>query len=201
MRQMRLFVAINFPDVVKQSLGTFINHLRDLTADAKWVEAGNLHLTVQFLGNVPEDQVPAVVTALNRSVAGVASFRLNVSGVGVFPSVQRPRVLWAGVEGETSALIRLHRQVQRELEQLGFEPENRRFSPHLTLARVRSPLGFPAVMEKAEEIAGKKGKFGSADIVSVDLMLSELSPRGPQYSVLARIPIAGASGLNKGVRA
>ncbi|MCL6582094.1 MAG: RNA 2',3'-cyclic phosphodiesterase [bacterium] len=153
MRQMRLFIAINFPDKVKQVLGSLIKELRELPSDTKWVEEENLHLTVQFLGNVLEGQVPDVVAALKRSAAGVSPFRLDLGGVGVFPSIERPRVFWAGVSGETAVLSRLHRQVRREMEQIGFEPEKRRFSPHLTLARLRSHLGFPAVMERAEDLS------------------------------------------------
>jgi len=187
---MRLFVAVNFPDEIKQALGAFIKDIRQHPADVKWVEVKNLHLTVQFLGSVPEDQVPAIVNALNRSGTGVNPFYLSLSGVGVFPSIERPRVLWAGVSGDTDFLSRLHRQVQKELAQLGFEPEKRPFSPHLTLARVRSPQGFSAFMERSEKLAGKHGKFGTAKIVSLDLMLSELGSKGPEYFVLARIPLS-----------
>lgn len=189
LQSMRLFVAVNFPDEIKQALGAFIKGIRQHPVDVKWVEVENLHLTVQFLGNVPEDQVSAIVDALNRSRTGVNPFYLSLSGVGVFPSIEQPRVLWVGVSGETDFLSRLHRQVQKELEQLGFESEKRRFSPHLTLARVRSPQGFSAVMERAEQLAGKQGKFGTAKIVSLDLMQSELEPKGPKYSFLTRIPL------------
>lgn len=189
MRQVRLFIAINLTDELKQTIGSIIKDLRRFPCDAKWVEDGHLHLTVQFLGNVPEDQIAFIENALKRSVVDVAPFNLNLSGVGAFPSVERPRVLWVGVSGETAVLSRLHHQVQKEMEPLGFEPEKRRFSPHLTLARVRSPLGFSAVMERAEKLAVKHGQFGSAKITSMELMLSELGPKGPKYSVLARIPL------------
>ena len=192
-RQLRLFVAVNFPDNIKKNLGSIIRELRRLPSDAKWVEEENLHLTVRFLGNVAEDRVPAIVNALSRSVAGIVPFRLEPDGVGVFPSVKRPRVLWAGLSGETAVLARLHRQVSGELGRLGFKPENRKFLPHFTLARVRSPLRFSDVMEKAEKLVQQHGKFGPAKIASIELMLSELSPKGPKYSVLARIPFTGSN--------
>ncbi|MCL6634338.1 MAG: RNA 2',3'-cyclic phosphodiesterase [Peptococcaceae bacterium] len=191
MRQMRLFVAINLPEPVKQVLGSFVGELRRLTSDARWVEQGNLHLTLKFLGNVPEEQVPAIIAALERSAAGVPPFRLDLGGVGVFPSMERPRVFWVGVSGETAALSRLHRQVQEEMKQLGFEPENRRFTPHLTLARLRSPLGFAAVLERADMLARQQGRFGSVKVASMELMLSELSPGGARYSVLAGFSLPG----------
>lgn len=150
MRQMRLFIAVNFPEKIKRTLGAFIRGLSQIPSDLKWVREENLHLTVQFLGNVPEERVPAVSAALQKSVTGIAPFRLVLKGVGVFPSVERPRVLWAGIGGETAPLLILQRQVQREMGLMGFEPEKRKYSPHLTLARARSPYGFIDVMEKAE---------------------------------------------------
>lgn len=191
MRQMRLFVAVNFPDKIKKTLGSVINELRRLPSGAKWVDEENLHLTVQFLGNVPEEQAPAVTDALKRSADGIPAFRLILAGVGVFPSVERPRVLWAGFSGDTSILISLHRRVEKEMEKIGFTPENRRYLPHLTLARIRTPAGFQNVFEEAKQLAEKCGSFGSAEIGSVDLMRSELGPRGSKYYKLAAIPLKG----------
>lgn len=187
---MRLFIAINFPDKVKQTLGSFIDDLRRIPLDAKWVEVENLHLTVQFLGNAPAEQVPAIVSVLHCSVEGIPSFSLALEGVGVFPSVERPRVLWVGVSGETALLFRLHRRVQEEVDLLGYEAEKRRFSPHLTLARLKSLIGFPALWEMAASLGERYGKFGLVKFSSVELMQSELEPKGPKYSILARIPLS-----------
>jgi len=191
LRQMRLFVAINFSDDVRKKIGSIIRELQQLPSDIKWVDDSNLHLTVQFLGNVPEDQIPAIVNVLNHSVTGINNFRLDLGGVGVFQSVERPRVLWMGISGDTAILSRLQRQVQEGLRQLGFKPEKRRFSPHLTLARVRSPFGFPNILGKAEMLVGKNEKFVSANINSIELMLSELSSKGSNYFVLSRISLSG----------
>ncbi len=188
---MRLFIAVNLPGEIKRTLGAFIQELRRFPADAKWVGEANLHLTLQFLGNVSEEQVPAIVQGLNLAAGEVTPFKLVISGVGVFPSVERPRVLWVGVSGETTVLADLHRRVQKEMGLLGFEPEQRKFSPHLTLARIRSPQGFRTLLDKAEEYAGRAKKFGETRIVSIELMLSELSPKGAKYYVLASMPLSG----------
>lgn len=193
MWQMRLFVAVNFPDQAKAKLGSIVKELRRLPSDLKWVDEQNVHLTIQFLGNVPETLVSAIVDNLNCSVAGIAPFKINLGGVGVFRSVERPRVLWMGISGDTAALARLHAEVQEGLGQLGFEPERRRFSPHLTLGRVRSPLGFSAIIERAKELVAKKGELGLINVASIELMLSELSSRGPKYTVLSRIPLVGST--------
>lgn len=190
MRVMRLFVAVNFPFEIKKSIGSFIQDLRKVKADLKWVEPENLHLTVQFLGNVSEEQVADIVEALKRPAAGIAPFTLKLSGVGVFPARERPRVFWVGAAGETDKLLELSRRVQRELKGLGFDPGKNKFSPHLTIARLRSPAGFSDVMDRAEKAAENK-VFGSAKISTVDLMLSELGPKGPKYYTLARAPLGG----------
>lgn len=193
MRQVRLFIAINFPDQVKRSLGAFMNELRALPSDAKWVEVENLHLTLLFLGNVLESQAPSITRALNRSVKGANNFCLNLGGVGVFPGPARPRVFWVGVSGDTAVLLWLYQRVQKEMGRLGFESGKSRFTPHLTLARLRSPIGFSAVMERAEKLAGERKILSSVEVKSVELMLSELGPRGPKYSVLTRAPLTGSS--------
>ncbi len=182
---------MNLPGKVKRSLGELIQVLRRFPSDARWVEEANLHLTLQFLGNVSEEQVPAIVDGLNHAAEAVKPFKLELGGVGVFPTVERPRVLWVGVSGETLALEDLQRRVQREMGLLGFLAEQRKFSPHLTLARIRSPLGFRMLLKGAEEFTGRSKKFGDLQIISIELMLSELSPKGSKYYVLARIPLSG----------
>jgi 2'-5' RNA ligase len=187
---MRLFVAVNFPAKIKNEIGSLIDDLKGIPADLKWVEAHNLHLTLQFLGNVSEAQITAVAEALKKSAEGVGPFTLKVSGVGAFPAREKPRVFWAGITGETGILLNLSRQVQREMKVLGFAPGKNRFSPHLTLARLRSSAGFPELIERAEKLAEKKD-FGSAKIKTIELMLSELSPKGPKYFALASVPLTG----------
>jgi len=188
---MRLFIAVNLPVEIKRSLGSLIQVLRRFPLDARWVPEANLHLTLQFLGNVPEEQVPAIVQGLNLAAGEVAPFKLVISGVGVFPSVERPRVLWVGVSGETTALTDLQRRVQREMGLLGFAAEQRKFSPHLTLARIRSPRDIRNLLQKAGEYAEKTKKFGETRVVSIELMQSELSPAGAKYYVLASMPLSG----------
>jgi len=190
-RQMRLFVAVNLPKEIKKEIGSLISELKFIPADLKWVDPENLHLTVQFLGNVSEDQVLTVAESLKRSAAGAGPFALKLSGIGVFPSLEKPRVFWAGVTGETAALLNLSRLVQSDLLRLGFAPGKNKFSPHLTLARLRSPAGFADVLDRAEKIAGNK-VFGSARIKTIELMSSELGPRGPKYFTLATVSLAGS---------
>lgn len=198
LQQVRLFVAVNFPVAAKEKISSLVGELQKMPSDVKWVKAANLHLTVQFLGNVDAGQTPAIVDALRRAVTGINSFQLMPGGAGVFPTAARPRVLWLGLSGETSVLIRLQRQVQAELGRIGFLPEKRRFSPHLTLGRVRSSGGFPELLEQMQKLAAHL-QFSPVRIDSIELIRSELSPKGPSYFVLSRIPLAGPgpAGENK----
>ncbi|MCL6607330.1 MAG: RNA 2',3'-cyclic phosphodiesterase, partial [Geminicoccaceae bacterium] len=166
--------------------------LRQTGAAVKWVEHHQFHLTLKFLGETPPPQVPAIVEAIRNCGAAAAPFQLALDGLGVFPDRGKPRVIWAGVGGETAVLSRLHREVQGKLASLGFPPEKRSFSPHLTLARVRSPRGVKDILEKGRSLVGER-KIGSARILSADLMLSELSRSGPKYHVMARVPLPGPS--------
>lgn len=180
-------MAVSFSDETRRKIDSLIGELRRLPCNMKWVDEINLHLTVQFLGNVPEGQVAVVADILQRAVAGIAPFRLDLGGCGVFPKPERPQVFWLGISGDVAALSCLHGRVQKELNQLGFKTEKRRFSPHLTLARVRSVAGFAELLKKAEcLLVGKQEIVASEVIGSIELMLSELSPRGPQYTVLSK---------------
>ena len=120
---------MNLPVEIKRSLGSFIQVLRRFPLDARWVTEANLHLTLQFLGNVYEEQVPAIVQGLNRAAAGVAPFKLVISGVGVFPSVERPRVFWVGVSGETIILTDLHGGCKRRWVCWGLRRKGAGFTP------------------------------------------------------------------------
>ncbi len=184
----RAFVAVNFPPRVKAALGQVINELKKYPAQAKWVEAGGIHLTLQFLGNICSEQVPKIVTALEKCCCEVQPFYVRLSGTGVFPSLSKPRVLWVGVEEKTGRLAALYNCVQAGLADLGFRPEERRFVPHLTLARLKSGTGFPALAEKAAFLVGGAGDL-SCPVNSVELMQSDLTPRGAVYSVLASVPL------------
>ena len=192
MQSIRAFVAVNFPPNVKAALGRVISELRRHPAQAKWVEAGSIHLTLQFLGNIGYGQVPEIVGALEKCCRESEPFYVKLSGTGVFPSPVKPRVLWVGVEERSGRLAALHRCVQYRLAELGFKPEERRFVPHLTLARIKRGTGFEALAEKAALLVGGAGEL-SCSVNSVELMQSNLTPRGAVYSVLASVPLCRES--------
>jgi 2'-5' RNA ligase len=185
-------VALEPPDAVRRRLAALAVELRRAAGraaeDVRWVVPENVHLTLQFLGAVPEERVADVEAAV-RAIAGQARpLALEVKGVGGFPNARRPRVVWAGLQGDTEALAALVRDLGRRLAPLGFPPEERPFSAHLTLGRARDARGAPGLggaLAHAAEAAPAPWRA-----VEVVLIESHLSPRGPRYEAIARAPFA-----------
>jgi 2'-5' RNA ligase len=187
--QLRLFWAVNLPPAIKARLAALQKKLKEARADAKWVEEENLHLTLQFLGNVEVSRIGVLLTNMQNAVGNFPSFRLKICGLGFFPDLKRPRVLWAGTAGDLSFLRQLQKLVEKANLLSGFPPEKREFSPHLTLARLRSPRELETLKRKIEELKDAAADLGELAVTSVDLMKSELGPRGAAYTLL------GAAGL------
>src|SRR5574341_2186413 len=131
---MRLFIALNLPEPVREALWTAVRPLRDLGLPVKWVRADGIHLTLKFLGEVSEDREPEMRAAVGRARAGARPLPLALGGFGAFPDARRPRVVWAGVAPEPSLELLQH-GVEREFAPLGFPTEARLFRPHVTLGR------------------------------------------------------------------
>lgn len=183
MAGLRLFVAIELPDDVKAAL----TGLKTDIPGAAWVRPNAMHLTLKFLGDgIDERRVPELIGALG-SVRG-APFALAVRGVGRFPPGERKpaRVLWAGLDAPR-ALPALAGDIERAVEPLGFPPEGRPFSPHLTLARLKTADAGPALGRFLARHAGLRAEPFPVD--SVHLFASQLGPQGPAYSRLARFPL------------
>jgi len=196
---LRLFVALDPPDLVRRRLGALQAELKRAAGrsqnEVRWVAIPQVHLTLQFLGAVPEERLEAVKAAVGEAARAAGPFRLEVRGAGGFPSARRARVLWAGVEGQLAALKELVDALGRALSPLGFPPEERAYSPHLTLGRSRDPRGvsgLTAALASAAALPGAPWHPGE-----VILFESHLSPQGPRYEALKRAafgdPQAGPS--------
>ena len=149
--------------------------------------AENFHITLKFLGGVDDARIGAFTDALRAAVEGERAFDLEIVGLGAFPSATRPRVLWAGVAAGLESLTSIAGRVDRAMETQGFAFEERPFSPHVTLGRVREPRRAPALSDALT--AGATQRFGHVAIDSIALMRSDLSPRGARYTELARLPL------------
>ena len=184
---MRLFIALNLPAELREVLHADAAPLRDAAARAVgWLPPAGLHLTLKFLGDVEQSRVPAIVDAL-RGVAGRhAPPRLVIGGVGAFPTMARPRVVWLGVDA-SPRLELLQHDVEATCGPLGFEVEGRAFRPHVTLGRVRPGADAGALRALATAALDCSA---SADVVAptLDLMHSTLMPGGARHDAVARLP-------------
>ncbi len=189
---MRLFVAVNLPAAERRAVYEAAAPLRAARLPVKWVGEDAIHVTLRFLGEVDEAKAAPIGAALAAAVRGARSFDVGLGGVGAFPTLARPRVVWLGVERHP-ALELLANDVEKALMTLDFEPELRPFHPHLTLGRAERSAR-PAAFGRLEQLAGAIEYQGSVQVESVDLMQSVLGPRGAAYTVLSRAPLAGGAG-------
>jgi 2'-5' RNA ligase len=184
---MRLFIAIELPDEIKQGIARVQEELRKAGADAGWTRPEGIHLTLKFLGEVPEAKVQEIMTALTAAAKGIGMLKLEVEGAGAFPHAKSPRVLWTGVRGDTEKLAALQAAIEDGMEQLGFDREARKFSPHLTLARIKFPKHRDNWQQMIEEI--KNVMLGSFEAGHVSLMQSELKREGAVYTEVGRVEL------------
>lgn len=182
--QVRSFIAILLPPVVKRGIYQFANPLQQLPLDVKWVEKENYHLTLKFLGSLTIEEIQKVKAFLQRFTAQVEPFYLKCGGLVVFPNQRRPRVLCLSLEGETESVQSLWKAVESGLAQVGFPEEKRKkFHPHITLGRFRSAGDMHWEKIKAEAGSCSGEKFMVHELF---LMASKLTPMGPEYRDLAR---------------
>ena len=185
--RVRLFVALNLPDEVRQALHDATAPLREAAPrGVAWVRPEGLHLTLKFLGEAEEPRVAEVAAALGGVAAAHATVRVGVGGVGAFPSLARPRVVWAGVEA-TPRLELLQHDVEAACATLGFEVEGRAFRPHVTLGRVRPGAAVESLRALAEA-ASRCTPHAEVMVPTLDLMASTLMPGGARHDAVARLP-------------
>lgn len=178
-KRIRTFVAVPF--VVEPSLKRVLSELGNMGSAVRAATVESLHVTLKFLGDTDLEDVPAVSDVIRAAVENHAICDCPIVGLGAFPNASRPSVVWAGL-GDTETLEAIARTLNRELGDLGFPRENRKFQPHLTLARVqhRPP---PELAELLRQHAATP--FGVLSVDDVKLYQSELLPQGPRYTSLA----------------
>jgi 2'-5' RNA ligase len=189
MSKTHTFIAVDAVDAVQVAALQAIDRLRSATESVKWVEPDNLHWTMQFLGDLTDQEMAEVCLRTTRAVAQHESFELSARGVGAFPSIQRPRTLWLGAGQGGDKLAALHASIDEALFSLGFRRDSRAFTPHVTLGRVsHGGHAGPVIVERLAKLADFDG--GVMEVAEVIVYASELSREGPTYSVLARAPLA-----------
>ena len=181
----RTFIAIDLGKTIRDRVVALQESLAAVAPEVKWALPHNLHLTLLFLGEVDQREIHDVCKAVKDAAATVAEFSLTVAGAGGFPNSRRPRILWAGIGAGADEIVALHHALEKPLLELGcYRREDRKFTPHVTLGRIRSeqpPAGLDKALAKQQAWRG-----GETTISEVHVMSSDLSPAGPVYAVLSR---------------
>ena len=191
---MRLFVAIELPDDLKAAAAGAINHLGHALSSAhagievRWVKPSHLHVTLAFLGARADEDLPAITSALEKPF-DIAPFAMELGSFGAFPPGGRPRVIWVGIKGGAEPAAALQREVSSRLQNTGYEPERRGFSPHVTVARVKDARG--SAQNARRLIKQDRASIGAFMVERVTLFESHLSPAGSTYEPLLRVPLQG----------
>ncbi len=182
----RAFISADLPPLPR--IEALARDLREASRDLKVVSVEHFHLTLKFLGDTEEGLVPEIVSAMREASSGVAPFTVRVRGTGAFPNLSRPSVLWVGIEG-AEPLARMAKSLDADLAALGFQPERRPWSPHVTLARARGGRRMDAVRALLQ--AHETDDLGEARVDEIRLKKSVLQPGGPEYTTVDAVRLEG----------
>ncbi|MDQ3820188.1 MAG: RNA 2',3'-cyclic phosphodiesterase [Acidobacteriota bacterium] len=179
-----MFCAIELPHALRERAAAHIETLRGASQEARvsWQRADNLHLTLKFLGEIERSRAAGLSEAASRASSQSQTFSLTIEGAGSFPPRGVPRVLWLGVSDSTGALARLQNILEAECSAKGFAREERPFSPHLTIARIRAPQGARTIASSHRAIGFEAFEFA---VTELTVMRSELRPEGSRYTAIS----------------
>ncbi len=183
MNKIRSFIAIEIPAPIIDKIKTVQTELKSLDADVRWVKPESIHLTLKFLGDVEEGRVERISQVLARKTENENIMPVELKGLGVFPHFRNPRVVWAGIRDEERRLVSFQKIMEKGLKSVGFKPEKRSFSPHLTLGRFKSFKKREELIEKLEKL--EDYSFGFFAIDKIFLFKSELRKEGAVHTKLA----------------
>jgi len=189
MEQVRSFIAIELPDEVKLGLTQLEAQLKSgKQPPVKWVNPGGIHLTLKFLGNVPTERIGSITEAMEKAARGISPFQLEIKGLGVFPNLRRVQVVWVGISGQVDRLSQLQQRIESNLAPLGFAPESRPFTPHLTLARVHDQASPDERQRFSQLITNTKFEaVFTFEVEATSLMRSQLTREGAIYSRISSV--------------
>ncbi len=186
---MRIFIAIDIPEALKKEIGKVQLELRNTGADVRWVRPECLHLTLKFLGEIKPEELASISQRLRDSIRDINPFRFSINSLGAFPRPNTPRVVWVGVTPEQESLNELNKRIEDTLVPLGFSKEDRPFTPHLTIGRLRSGSYREKLSKKIDEL--KDISIGKVEVKKILIMESHLSPHGARYECKEEIELQG----------
>jgi 2'-5' RNA ligase len=183
---MRTFIAVELPEQIKKQIEALQAPLKKTNAFVSWVKPGNIHITLKFLGEVPEGKIDEVFSATELALKGARGFKMNLKGMGAFPDLRRPRVIWVGAEKGGEELSGMADRIAEEMEKIGYPKEKRKFSPHFTVGRLKSLKNIETLVELIQST-----NFDTEDIQvkEVTVMKSQLHAAGAIYTPLKKIPL------------
>lgn len=181
----RTFLAIELPRGLLSKIEEVQGGLRSSRADVRWVSPENLHLTLKFFGNIDESQIESIVQSIEQEVQETPPIFLKAKGMGAFPNLRNPRVIWVGFKEGKEEITSFQRKLEKEFEKIGFPREDRSFHPHLTLGRMRSSKGKEDLIKEIERY--REEEFGEFQVEKIVLFKSDLRPSGPIYTPLREI--------------
>jgi 2'-5' RNA ligase len=191
MARLRTFIAVDLGKALRDRCASLQEILARTGADVKWVEVDNLHVSLLFLGEVDDREIAALCRVVGDCCGDRPHFSISVETVGCFPNPRRPRVLWVGIGAGRDQLVALHDALEPPLLALGcYRREERPYSPHLTLGRVRSPRSGGQLATALQKHA--RWQAGVTEVREVQVLSSELTPQGTVYTVLSRARLRDA---------
>jgi 2'-5' RNA ligase len=179
----RTFIAVEIPENITSGIRELQQDLKDYGIDIRWIRPENIHLTLKFIGDVQSDDIDNISGAISTTAKGVSSIPLQAKGIGVFPGVKRPRVLWVGLTGQLELLTKLQKTLDANLKGIGFPPEKRPFKGHLTIGRIKTKMNSKTFVDALLAFRSFESETFVAD--RIVLFKSELKPNGAVYTKLA----------------
>lgn len=184
---MRTFIAIEIPDEIKREMAKPQEQLKRSGVEAGWTRPEGIHLTLKFLGEVEESRIPEIMAALTNAARNTGGFRIEIAGAGAFPNPKNARVAWLGITGDGDKLAALQAAVEGAMTGLGMERDDRHFTPHLTLGRIKYIRSRDAWLAALNEI--KDIRLTGFEVDHISLMKSELKPSGAVYTEIGRVEL------------
>ena len=178
----RTFIAISLNQEIQQALSTVQKRLKKLDCPIKWVNPGNIHLTLKFLGDVLVEDIDKIKKELDDISRNIGSIKLELTQLGAFPNIDRPKILWVGLKDDDHKIADLVSVLENNCEKLGFPKESRAFSPHITIGRIRSPKNLKVLSETLAQPLLPTNLAQEA--THMTLYKSTLTPQGPIYEIL-----------------
>jgi len=191
MALIRAFIAVELPKDLKKELAALEMLLKNNGPSVvKWVDPDSIHITLKFLGEISTDKVEKLIQAMDEAVKGTAPFQLEVRKLGAFPAPDRPQVIWVGVKGEVDKITRLQQSIEASCERLGFSRENRAFTPHLTLGRVRDEARPNERQRLGKQLMETSfTSLHNVEVKEINLLKSHLTPAGAIHTIIGTVKL------------